>query len=193
MTTMLQINDKIIGLSLFEEKFVCDPVKCRGACCVLGDAGAPLLEEELPVLKNIFPVIRQYLRPESADLIDLHGTHVLDESDDEPVTPLLNEKECAYAVFIDGIARCAIEEAWSDGLIKFRKPLSCHLYPVRVREYDKFTAVNYDRWSTCRPAVSEGNRLNVPVFVFCRESIIRRFGETFYHQMEIAAESFVGK
>jgi len=193
MSGMLQINDKVIGLSLLNEKFVCDLEKCRGACCVKGDAGAPLLEEELSVLENIYPVIRPYLRPEAADAIDLQGTHVSDPDDDEPVTPLLNEKECVYAVFEGGIARCAIEKAWSDGKISFRKPVSCHLYPIRVKEYKSFTAVNYDRWPICKPAIPNGKKLNIPVFVFCRESVIRRFGRTFYRELEIAAESFSGK
>lgn len=190
---MLQINDKIIGLSLLEEKFVCDVEQCKGACCVQGDAGAPLLEEEIPVLKEIYTLIKPYLRPESVKAIDLQGTHVVDESDDEPVTPLLNEKECVYAIFEEGIARCAIEKAWSDGKISFRKPVSCHLYPIRVKEYENFTAVNYDRWPVCKPALLKGEKLNVPVFVFCRESIIRRFSKVFYRELEIAAGSFANK
>jgi hypothetical protein len=193
MSGMLQINDKVVGLSLLNEMFVCDLEKCRGACCVKGDAGAPLLEEELPVLDDIYPVIRPYLRPGAVDAIDLQGTHVRDPDDDEAVTPLLNEKECVYAVFEGGIARCAIEKAWSDGKISFRKPVSCHLYPIRVKEYDSFTAVNYDRWPICKPAIPNGQKLNIPVYVFCRDSVIRRFGETFYRELEIAAESFSGK
>lgn len=193
MSSMLQIEDKVIGLSVLEEKFVCDPDKCKGACCVQGDAGAPLLEEETDVLKDIFPVLKPHLRPESIDAIDLQGTHVIDENDDEPVTPLLNEKECVYAVFEDGIARCAIEKAWSEGKIAFRKPLSCHLYPIRVKEYKNFSAVNYDRWPVCKPAIPNGDKLNVPVFVFCREGIIRRFGRKFYQELEIASQSFAAK
>lgn len=190
MSGMLQINDKIIGLALLEEKFVCDLDKCKGACCVQGDAGAPLLVEEISVLREIFPVITEYLRPEAIEAIDIQGTHVIDKSDDEPVTPLLNQKECVYAVFEEGIARCAIEMAWSEGKIGFRKPVSCHLYPVRVKEYENFTAVNYDRWPICKPAIANGEKLSVPVYVFCRESIIRRFGKTFYRELEIAASSF---
>lgn len=190
MTSMLQINDKIIGVSLLEDKFVCDIEKCRGACCVQGDAGAPLLEEELPVLREIFPVLKPYLRRESIEAIELQGTHVTDESDGEPVTPLLNEKECVYAVFEDGIARCAIEKAWFDNKISFRKPVSCHLYPVRVKEYENFTAVNYDRWPVCKPAIPNGEKLDVPVYRFCKESIVRRFGKKFYKELEIAAKSF---
>jgi hypothetical protein len=191
MSSMLQINDKVIGLSLLEEKFVCDPEICKGACCVQGDAGAPLLSGELPLLKEILPVLRPYLRPESAEAIDRQGTHVIDENDNEPVTPLLNDKECVYAVFENGIARCAIEKAWADGKISFRKPVSCHLYPIRVREYENFTALNYDRWPVCKSAVSNGEKLDVPVYVFCRDSVIRRFGETFYKELGIAATSFV--
>ncbi len=190
MTSMLQINDKIIGVSLLEEKFVCDIEKCRGACCVQGDAGAPLLEEEIPVLREIFPALKPYLRRESIEAIELQGTYVVDESDGEFVTPLLNEKECVYAVFEDGIARCAIEKAWFDNKISLRKPVSCHLYPVRVKEYENFTAVNYDRWPVCKPAIPNGEKLDVPVYMFCKESIVRRFGKKFYKELEIAARSF---
>jgi hypothetical protein len=192
MSSMLQINDKIISLDLVEEKFVCDLDKCKGACCVQGDAGAPLLPGELPVLKEIFPVISPYLRPESLGAIEVQGTHVIDENDGEPVTPLLNDKECVYAVFENGIARCAIEKAWSDGKISFRKPVSCHLYPIRVKEHENFIAVNYDRWPVCKPAVANGKKHDVAVFEFCRESVIRRFGKRFYRELEIAAGSFAG-
>ncbi len=190
MSSMLQIDEKVIGLPLLQEKFVCDLDKCLGACCVQGDAGAPLLPEELPVLESIFSVLKPYLRPESIDSIRSQGTHVIDENDSEPVTPLLNEKECVYAIFENGIARCAIEKAWSEGKISFRKPVSCHLYPIRIKEYENFTAVNYDRWPVCRPAIARGEKLNVPVYVFCRESVMRRFGSDFYRQLEVAAETF---
>jgi hypothetical protein len=192
MSTMLQIGEKVISLDLLEEKFSCDLKKCKGACCVQGDAGAPLLQDELEVLKNIFPVIMPYLRPESVKAIEIQGTHVIDGNDDEPVTPLLNGKECVYSVFENGIAFCAIERAWSDRLITFRKPVSCHLYPIRVKDHESFIAVNYDRWPVCKPAISNGNKLNVPVYVFCRESVIRRFGSEFYRELEIAADSFTG-
>jgi hypothetical protein len=118
---------------------------------------------------------------------------VIDENDGEPVTPLLNDKECVYAVFDRGIAFCGIEKAWADGRISFRKPVSCHLYPIRIREHENFTAVNYDRWPVCKPAISNGEKLNVPVYVFCRESVIRRFGKEFYKELEIAAECFSGE
>jgi hypothetical protein len=190
MKTMLQIEEKVISLSVVQEKFVCDLDKCKGACCVQGDAGAPLLPEELPVLSGIFQALKPYLRPESVRSIELQGTHVVDLSDSEPVTPLLNGKECVYAIFENGIARCAIEKAWSEGAIKFRKPVSCHLYPVRIKDYEGFTAVNYDRWPVCSPAITNGEKLNVPVFVFCRESVIRRFGNDFYRQLELAAGTF---
>ena len=190
MSSMLQIDEKVVSLPVLQEKFVCDLDKCLGACCVQGDAGAPLLPEELPVLKSIFPVLMPYLRPESVESISSQGTHVIDENDGEPVTPLLNGKECVYAIFENGIARCAIEKAWSEGKITFRKPVSCHLYPIRIKEYENFTAVNYDRWPVCRPAITRGEKLNVPVYVFCRESVIRRFGSDFYRQLEVAAETF---
>lgn len=190
MSSMLQIGEKIISLDLLDKNFVCDIDKCKGACCVQGDAGAPLLKEELPVLRDILPVLIPYLRTESLEAIEIQGTHVIDENDGEPVTPLLNEKECVYAVFDGETASCAIEKAWTDGRISFRKPVSCHLYPIRVKEHENFTSLNYDRWPVCKPAIKNGEKLNVPVYVFCRDSVIRRFGKEFYEELMIAAESF---
>ncbi len=190
MTDMLQIGNKVIGLSLLEEKFLCDLQKCKGACCVQGDAGAPLLDEELPVLDSLFSALRSYLRGEALSAIEENGMFVTDPSDGEKVTPLLNGKECVYAVFEEGVARCAIEKAWFDGVISFRKPVSCHLYPIRVKEYENFIAVNYDRWPVCSPAIPNGRKHEVPVFVFCREALIRRFGKEFYKELETAAATF---
>lgn len=192
MTGMLQIGDKVLALSLLEEKFVCDLEKCLGACCVQGDAGAPLLDDELPLLDSIFPVLKPYLRTESVAAIESEGTYVTDVSDGEKVTPLLGGKECVYAVFENGIARCAIEKAWSEGAVPFRKPVSCHLYPVRVKEYEGFTAVNYDRWPVCKPAIANGEKQGVPVFAFCKEGLLRRFGSGFYRELGIAASTFAG-
>ncbi len=190
MTDMLQIGNKVIGLSLLEEKFLCDLQKCKGACCVQGDAGAPLTDEELPVLDSLFSALRPYLREEAVRAVEIAGMYVTDPSDGEKVTPLLDGRECVYAIFEDGVARCAIEKAWFDGVISFRKPVSCHLYPVRVKKYENFTAVNYDRWPVCSPAIYNGRKHDVPVFVFCREALIRKFGKEFYKELEIAEATF---
>jgi hypothetical protein len=182
---MLQIKDTIISQDLIEKKFCCDLDRCKGACCVRGDAGAPLTQEEVEQLPVIINKIKPYLRLEGIEAITMLGTHVID-AENETVTPLVNGEECAYAVFEKGIARCGIEKAYTAGAIQFRKPVSCHLYPVRVKRFDKFLAVNYDKWDICEPARVKGNDLDLPVYKFVKEALFRRFGEDWYHHLSMA-------
>ena len=184
---MLQIGETIISSDVLEKKFCCDLEKCKGACCVHGDAGAPLTDEEVRILKKIYPKIKPYLRDVSHNAIEVQGTHVIDD-EKENVTPLVDNEECAYAVFENGIAKCGIEQAYFDGKINFRKPISCHLYPIRIKRYENFTAVNYDMWSICESARVYGDQINLPVFAFLKESIIRKFGENWFKQLKLAAD-----
>lgn len=184
---MIQIDDKIVSLDLLEVKFACDPEKCLGACCVFGDAGAPLEDGETKILEEIFPGLIPYLREESVNSIMKQGVYVID-GEGEQVTPLLEGKECAYAFFHNGIARCAIEKAYYEGVTDFRKPLSCHLYPVRVKKYSKFKAVNYERWQLCETALKEGKRLNIPLYQFCRDALERGFGREFCNALKLAGK-----
>ncbi len=182
---MIQIEDKIVSSDLREVKFVCDLKKCLGACCVFGDAGAPLEDEETKILEGIFQRLIPYLRDESVKSIMKQGVHVIDD-DGEKVTPLLEGKECAYAFFENGIARCAIEKAHSEGIVDFKKPLSCHLYPVRVKKYSSFKAVNYERWQLCESALKKGRKLNIPIYEFCRRALERAFGRKFCDTLQLA-------
>lgn len=182
---MLQIKDTLISQDLLEQKFFCDLEKCKGACCVKGDAGAPLTREEVELLPKIISKIYPYLRKAGVDSIEKLGTHVIDE-ENETVTPLVNGKECAYVVFEKGIAKCGIEQAFDAGIITFRKPVSCHLYPVRIRRYEQFIAVNYDKWDICEPARKLGERLKVLVHTFVRDALIRRFSEDWYMHLKVA-------
>ncbi|HJX72275.1 MAG TPA: DUF3109 family protein [Bacteroidales bacterium] len=186
---MIKINDTLVSLDLLEENFTCDLKKCRGACCVLGDSGAPLLDDEVEKLKTIYDDIKEFLRPEAREVIQENGVYYID-ADGEPVTQLNNGKECVYTVFEKDIARCGIEQAFEAGKTDFRKPVSCHLYPVRIRKYKDIIAVNYDKWSICGPAILLGNRKKIPVFRFAKESLIRRFGETWFRELNEAAESY---
>jgi hypothetical protein len=182
---MIQIKDTIVSQDLIEKKFCCDLDQCKGACCIKGDAGAPLTIEEVETLPVIIDKIIPFLRTEGVDAIALQGTHVID-GEDETVTPLINGEECAYVVFENGIARCGFEKAYAAGVIQFRKPLSCHLYPVRVKRFDKFLAVNYDKWEICEPARVKGNEMELPVYKFVKEALFRRFGEDWYHHLSVA-------
>ncbi len=184
---MLQIGDSLISSDVLEKKFCCNLEKCKGACCVHGDAGAPLTAEEVKILKKLYIKIKPYLRGVSIKAIEDQGTHVIDD-EQETVTPLVENKECAYAIFENGIARCAIEKAYSEGKIKFRKPISCHLYPIRLRRYKSFTAVNYDIWNICEPARTLGIELNLSLHTFLKQAIIRKFGSNWYKQLKLAAD-----
>ena len=181
---MLQIGKSLISDDILEKHFVCDLNACKGACCVEGQAGAPLEEGELKVLNGLLPKIKPYLRPEGAAAIEKQGAYVKG-SDGDWETPLINNQECAYVSFdSSGIAQCGIEKAYQDGAISWQKPISCHLYPVRVKEYTELTAVNYHKWQICDPACTLGASLQVPIYKFVREALIRKFGESWYSELE---------
>ncbi len=176
---MIQIGNTLISDDLADKHFICDLRKCKGACCVKGDAGAPLTAEEVLLLPEIIDKIIPFLRKEGAKAIEQQGTHILD-TENETVTPLIQGKECAYVVFEKGIAMCGIEKAYIDGAITFRKPVSCHLYPIRIRKYEQFIAVNYDKWTICEPARQKGEKDSIPLYEFVKDALIRRFGNTWY-------------
>jgi hypothetical protein len=180
---LVEIQNKIISTEVFEKKFVCDLASCKGACCVEGDAGAPLTREETAILKNEFELYKPYMRPEGIQAIEQQGTSY--SFMNEELTTLVNNKECAYAYFEEnGTAKCAIEKANSEGKTEFKKPVSCHLYPIRVKEFKEVTALNYDVWDICSPACACGSELNVAVYKFLKEPLIRAFGSEFYSEME---------
>jgi hypothetical protein len=183
---MLQIDDKLISLDILEKKFVCRTELCKGACCISGDSGAPLEESETITLNKEYDNIAPFMREEGRQTVKMLGTHVID-ADHDLVTPLIGGKECAFVIFEQGIARCAIEKAFIEGKTSFRKPISCHLYPIRTKKYPSFLALNYDRWEVCKPAREAGEELQVPVYRFLKDPVIRRFGDEFYRQLQIAA------
>ena len=182
---MIEIGHTLVSEELFTEHFVCDLDTCKGACCIEGDAGAPLSEEETDILEREYPNFKAFLRPEGIEYVEKLGTSVID-FDGEPVTPLRDGKECAYTVFEGGKAMCGIEKAWKAGATSFRKPLSCHLYPIRTKEYVTFEAMNYDRWEVCSPACSLGNELKVPVYAFLKEALIRKYGDDWFQELHQA-------
>ena len=158
----------------------------RCACVsigVAGDAGAPLEKDELAILDEIFEQVRPYLQPEGVKAIETQGKYIMDV-DGEYVTPLINGKECAYTIFDKGIAFCGIEKAHIEGKIAYKKPISCHLYPIRISNHKGFEAVNYHQWSVCSPACALGQELKVPVFRFLKDPLVRKYGESYYEQLE---------
>jgi len=184
---MIQIDDKIISFDIFEKKFCCDLPKCLGGCCVHGVSGAPLEADEVEALKKQIHLIEPYLKPTGRKAIKKQGVAVTD-LDGDIVTPLIDGEECAFTVEIDNITYCAIEKAWLDGKVKFQKPISCHLYPIRVKNYKTFTALNYDKWSICEPARELGEKLDLPVYKFLKDVFIRAYGADFYSKLEEAAK-----
>jgi len=187
---MIQIDDKLISEDLFSEEFVCNLAKCKGICCVEGDAGAPLDEDETKILDEIYPKIKPYLRPEGIQAIEEQGTYTLDFEGDL-VTPLVNNAECAYVIFDEkGYTKCAIEKAYEDGVIEWQKPISCHLYPIRITEYSNFSAINYHEWDICSDACTLGKELGVKVYQFLKKPLIRKYGEDFYQTLSEAAEEW---
>lgn len=181
---MFQLGKTIVSEDVIEKDFVCNIAACKGICCVEGEAGAPLDKEETHILEEIYPKIKPLLRKEGVESIEKNGTWVTSEFG-ELETPLVNQAECAYVIFNEkGTAICAIEEAYNKGIIGWKKPVSCHLYPVRVKDYSEFAAVNYHKWDICDDACSLGSTLQVPVYKFVKEALIRKFGIHWYMELE---------
>ncbi len=181
---MIELGKTIISQDLLEKDFVCNLSACKGACCVEGDAGAPLEKEEVEILAEIYPKVKPFMRPEGIEAIEKQGTAIKDW-DGEMVTPLVNGKECAYVIFDEkGITKCGIEKAYENGVVDFKKPISCHLYPIRITYYRDFDALNYHKWDICSPACTLGAELKVPVYRFLKDALIRKYGEDWYTEIE---------
>jgi len=184
---MFQLGKTIVSEDILEKEFVCNLTACHGACCVDGDAGAPLNEEETKILDEIYDKVKPFLRPEGIAAIEAQGKWVVG-TDGELETPLIDNKDCAYVIFDGKTALCGIEQAYNQGEVTWKKPVSCHLYPIRVKDYSEFAAVNYDRWDICSDACALGKELEVPVYKFVKEALIRRFGADWYTELEKVAE-----
>ena len=188
---MIQIEDKLISEDLFTEQFVCNLSKCKGACCVEGDVGAPLDKNETLILESIFDKVKPYLRPEGVKALEEQGAWTLDPNDNDYVTPMIEGKECAYVIFDEkGVTKCGIEKANEDGAIDWQKPISCHLYPIRANQYSTFVALNYHEWEICNDDCILGKELQVPVYKFLKTPLIRKYGKEFYTTLCDAADEW---
>ncbi|MDX1278581.1 DUF3109 family protein [Oceanihabitans sediminis] len=186
---MFQLGNTIVSEDIIKKDFVCNLSACKGQCCIDGDAGAPLNAEEVEIMKRIYPKVKPFLRKEGIEAIEAQGTSIVTEFG-ELETPLIGGADCAYVIFDEKkTALCGIEKAYNQGEIDWKKPVSCHLYPVRVKEYSEFSAVNYDRWEICDDACSLGAELQVPIYKFVKEALIRKFGEDWYAELEKVTES----
>ncbi|MCK0178632.1 DUF3109 family protein [Flavobacteriaceae bacterium S0862] len=186
---MFQLGKTIVSEDIIEKDFVCNLNACKGACCIDGDAGAPLEAHEASILKDIYPKVKPFLRKEGIEAIETQGTFIKTE-DSELETPLIDGADCAYVIFDEhNTALCGIEEAYNQGEITWKKPVSCHLYPIRVKDYSEFSAVNYHHWHICDDACQLGKELQVPVYKFVKEALIRKFGEDWYAELEKVANT----
>jgi hypothetical protein len=186
MYPMFQLGKTIVSEEILERDFVCNLSACKGNCCIDGDAGAPLSAEETKIMEEIYPKVKPYLRPEGIAAIEAQGTWVKGEDGDFETT-LIEGKDCAFVIFDGATALCGIEQAYNEGIVSWKKPVSCHLYPIRVKDFSEFTAVNYDKWDICNDACTLGKELQVPVYKFVKEALVRKFGEDWYLELEKVA------
>lgn len=185
---MIVLQNTVISDDLKDKFFVCNLEKCKGACCVEGDLGAPLEEEELQILADNYEIIKPYLSEAGRQAIAEQGLYIKDWEDDFSTTTIGN-RECAYAIYDDNLTlKCGIEQAYLDGKISWKKPISCHLYPIRITRYEGFEALNYDKWQICNPACSFGAELGVRVYQFLKEPLIRKYGADWYQELESLVE-----
>lgn len=185
---MIVIDSTIVSDNLVDVDFVCHIDKCKGACCVEGISGAPLEKDEMEIIDDLYDKVKPYMTEAGVREIERQGKHIID-ADGDNVTPLIEGyKECAYTYFENSVAKCSFEKAYNDGKINFKKPVSCHLYPVHITKHRDYDAVNYEKWALCKPACSLGKSLGVPVYKFVKDALIRKFGQEWYEQLEAAAK-----
>ncbi len=187
---MFQLGKTIVSEEIIEKDFVCNLSACKGVCCVAGDAGAPLEKGELAIMEEIYDEVKPFLREEGVKAIEEQGIYTTNDFGEHETT-LINNEDCAYVIFDENkTALCAIEEAYNSGVISWKKPVSCHLYPIRIREYSEFSGLNYDRWEICDDACSLGKELQVPIYKFVKQGLVRKFGEDWYAELEKVAEKY---
>jgi len=189
---MIIIGEALVSEDILEKKFVCHLDKCKGACCVSGDRGAPLLKEELEIIDNALPFIKVEMDEAGLELLEEKGFYETDPADGELVTTCRDDGACVFVVFENGITQCAIEKANQAGTIDYKKPMSCHLYPIRTAEYGEYTVLNYNKWDICNPACSFGDELNIPLYKFLKEPLIRKMGPEWYEELEMVAKDCKG-
>lgn len=188
---MLQIQNALVSLDLIERFFVCDLDACLGACCVEGDAGAPLAPGEAQKIEAVLPDVRDELLPRALDEIDAGGISYID-ADGDLVTQIVDGRDCVFTCYAPGgKCLCTLEKAFRKGLVPDVKPISCRLYPVRLKEYDGFTAVNLHRWKICRPAEVLGRKLGIRAYEFLKGPLVARFGEDWYAELELTAREWL--
>lgn len=189
---MINIDDKLISDDVVEKNFVCNLEKCKGACCWEGDFGAPLEEEEIELIDRYMDAIKEVLPERSVAYIDQNPWHRKYNKNQFTGTSIHEDGACVFLTFEDGIAKCGIEKSYLDGQQPFRKPISCHLYPIRIKKdpHTGIELINYDRWDICSAACTLGDHLKVPVYQFAKNALIRKYGEEFYERLDDLVRQF---
>ena len=181
---MIEVGPVLVHEDVVKENFVCNLSRCKGACCIEGDSGAPLNYDELDMLAKIYPAVKPYMTKKGIETVEREGVYVTDFEGDYTTPCVDGNQECAYVTWENGITKCAIEKAWEHGELDWKKPISCHLYPIRITSYPEFDVLHYDRWSICSPACSFGDQLKVHVHEFLKEPLIRKYGAEWYQELE---------
>lgn len=189
LKSMIEVKNTLVHKDIVSNNFVCHLDKCKGACCIEGDAGAPLENHELAILDKIYPQIKPFMTAKGIATIEAEGTYVKDFDGDFTTPCVDTNKECAYVIWENGITKCAFEKAYEAGDVDWKKPISCHLYPIRITAYPEFDTLHYDRWSICASACNLGTELQVPVYKFLKEPLIRKYGAEWYHELEFKIEA----
>lgn len=187
---MIIVGNVIVSEDILERKFACQLGACKGACCVKGDAGAPLEQEEVEIIAAELENIKPFLPLEGLDYIQEHGFSTVDP-DGETGTVCRPTGECVFVNYENGIATCGIEKAYYAGKTWFHKPLSCHLYPIRAKKYGEYTALNYHNWEICSPACKAGEEQKISVHRFVKDALVRKFGPKWYGDLEDVAEAWL--
>lgn len=187
---MFLIQNTLVSLDVIEKEFCCDLETCRGCCCIEGDAGAPVSDEEVAEIEQIMPILLPDMTKEARAVVEKQGISYLDPSG-ERVTSIVNDKDCIFArTDHNGWCYCLIEKAYNAGKIGFKKPISCHLYPIRLTRVGNYTGVEYHRWDICHCARQLGKKKHIPLYQFLREPLVRRFGEAWYAELELTASEW---
>lgn len=186
---MIDVDNKILHCDILLEEFCCDIHKCKGICCVEGDSGAPLENDEVEKIEKILSHIFDRLTDDGRRIISEQGISMIDIEGDLTTTICDNGGACVFVQYDENnLAFCMIEKAWEEGLIDFRKPISCHLYPIRIKKYKDFDALNYNIWDICKPAICKGKEKGIKIYEFLKDPLIRKYGEEWYKDLCIAAE-----
>lgn len=188
---MIEVGQTLVHEDLISHQFVCNLNQCKGACCIEGDSGAPLEKSELSILDEIYPEVKPFMTAKGIETVENEGTYVKDFEGDYTTPCIDKNKECAYVIWEGGITKCAIEKAYEAGKVNWKKPISCHLYPIRITAYPEFEVLHYDRWNICSPACALGAELKVPVYQFLKDPLIRKYGKQWFEELETKLQTSV--